>query len=188
MPREAAEDLLTRRRLMVYRQAWSSSYLALIPGSPAQVQIGRVRALVQGSRDMQSSDGYHERSGLRVRIAGACAKPEEGYEMSTQPGSETITLELPARLLAGYPGTRQEFVQNLRLAAAIEWFREGKISQGKGAEIAGVSRWEFLLALGRAQVDLFQGTAEELTEEVQRRLETYRQHLAAYPPEQDRSS
>ena len=49
--------------------------------------------------------------------------------MSAQPGSETITLELPARLLADYPGTRQEFVQNLRLAAAIEWFREGKISQ-----------------------------------------------------------
>jgi predicted HTH domain antitoxin len=107
--------------------------------------------------------------------------------MSAQPGSETITLELPARLLADYPGTRQEFVQNLRLAAAIEWFREGKISQGKGAEIAGLSRWEFILALGRAQVDLFQGTDEELSEEVQRGLETYREHVAADPPEQDRS-
>ena len=84
-----------------------------------------------------------------MRITGAFAEPEEGYEMSTQPGSETITLELPARLLADYPGTRQEFVQNLRLAAAIEWFREGKISQGKGAEIAGLSRWEFILALAR---------------------------------------
>src|SRR5271157_2100527 len=83
--------------------------------------------------------------------------------MSAQPGLETITLELPARLLADYPGTRQEFVQNLRLAAAIEWFREGKISQGKGAEIAGLSRWEFILALGRAQVDLFQGTDDELS-------------------------
>jgi predicted HTH domain antitoxin len=107
--------------------------------------------------------------------------------MSTQPGSETITLELPARLLADYPGTCQEFIQNLRLAAAIEWFREGKISQGKGAEIAGVSRWEFILALGHAQVDLFQGTEKELTEEVQSGLETYRQHVAADPPEQDRT-
>ena len=122
-----------------------------------------------------------------MRITAAFAEPEEGYEMSAQPGSETITLELPARLLADYPGTRQEFVQNLRLAAAIEWFREGKISQGKGAEIAGLSRWEFILALGRAQVDLFQGTDEELSEEVQRGLETYREHVAADPPEQDRS-
>ncbi len=108
--------------------------------------------------------------------------------MNTQPGPETITLELPAQLLADYPGTHQEFVQDLRLAAAIEWFREGKVSQGKGAEIAGLSRWEFILALGRAQVDLFQETDEELAEEVQRGLQAYREHVAAGPPEQDRSA
>ena len=84
--------------------------------------------------------------------------------MSMQAGSETITLELPAQLLAEYPGTADEFVQDLRLAAAIEWYREGKVSQGKGAEVAGVSRWEFIRALGRAQVDRFIGTAEELGE------------------------
>ena len=27
-----------------------------------------------------------------------------------------------------------------RLAAAIEWYREGRISQGQGAEIAGLNR------------------------------------------------
>jgi len=110
-----------------------------------------------------------------------------GYEMSAQTDSEVITLELPARLLADYPGTHQEFVQSLRIAAAIEWFREGKVSQGKGAEIAGLSRWEFILALGRAQVDLFQETDEELSEEVQRGLETYREHVAADSPEQNRT-
>src|SRR4051812_42539479 len=108
--------------------------------------------------------------------------------MSIQPGSETITVELPARLLAGYPGTHQEFVHDLRLAAAIEWFREGKISQGKAAEIAGISRWQFIVALGHAQVDLFQGTQEELTEEVQRGLQTYREHVPPGPLEQDRTS
>jgi len=108
--------------------------------------------------------------------------------MSTEPGSETVTLELPAQLLADYPGTDQEFVRDLRLAAAIEWFREGKVSQGKGAEIAGLSRWEFILALGRAQVDLFQETDDELAEEVQRGLQAYREHVAAGSPEQDRSA
>jgi predicted HTH domain antitoxin len=95
---------------------------------------------------------------------------------------------LPARLLADYPGTRQEFVNDLRLAAAIEWFREGKVSQGKGAEIAGISRWDFIAALGRAQVDLFRGTETDLIEEVQRGLQTYREHVPADPPEQDRSA
>jgi predicted HTH domain antitoxin len=111
-----------------------------------------------------------------------------GQGMSTQPGSETVTLELPAQLLAEYPGTADEFVREFRLAAALEWFREGRVSQGKAAEIAGTSRWEFLLALGRAHIDLFQGTADDLTEEVQRGLETYREHVAAHPSEQDRSA
>jgi len=41
-------------------------------------------------------------------------------QIDTEPGSETVTLELPAQLLADYPGTFQEFVKDLRLAAAIE--------------------------------------------------------------------
>ena len=38
------------------------------------------------------------------------------------------------------------------------------------------------------QVDLFQGTQEELTEEVRRGLQTYREHVPTGPLEQDRSS
>jgi hypothetical protein len=42
--------------------------------------------------------------------------------------------------------------------------------------------------LGRAQVDLFQETDDELAEEVQRGLQAYREHVAAGSPEQDRSA
>jgi hypothetical protein len=42
------------------------------------------------------------------------------------------------------------------------------ISQSKGAEIAGVSRQEFIDALSRFKVSPFQDTPEQLAEELSR--------------------
>jgi predicted HTH domain antitoxin len=42
------------------------------------------------------------------------------------------------------------------------------VSQGRAAEIAGLSRAEFIEALGRFGVSPFQETADELIEEAQR--------------------
>jgi predicted HTH domain antitoxin len=44
----------------------------------------------------------------------------------------------------------------------------GIVSQSKGAEIAGVSRHEFLDALARLKVSPFQVTPEQLAEELTR--------------------
>ena len=54
----------------------------------------------------------------------------------------------------------------MRVAAAIHWYRREVISQGKAAEIAGLSRREFLEALFREQVPACQVTIEELAEEL----------------------
>lgn len=42
----------------------------------------------------------------------------------------------------------------------------GEISQAKAAEIAGLTRTEFINALSRYQVDFMQYTAQELAEEL----------------------
>ena len=55
----------------------------------------------------------------------------------------------------------------MRIAAAILWYHQGLVSQGKAAEIAGLSRADFLDALFRAQVPACQVTAEELKEELE---------------------
>ncbi|HEC85379.1 MAG TPA: UPF0175 family protein [Thioploca sp.] len=52
------------------------------------------------------------------------------------------------------------------LAAVAKWYELGIISQGKGAEIMGLSREEFMLALSRLQVSPFQYTVEDLEEEL----------------------
>jgi predicted HTH domain antitoxin len=48
------------------------------------------------------------------------------------------------------------------LAAAIHWYSQGQISQGKAAEIAGVSRAEFLEELFQRKIPAVQVTLEEL--------------------------
>jgi predicted HTH domain antitoxin len=101
--------------------------------------------------------------------------------MNTPNESGTFTIELPEGVLTPFAGTPEAFAREVRLAAAIEWYREGRVSQGKGAEIAGLSRREFIEALSHAEVDVFQITGEELREEVERDLQARRERLAAVP-------
>ncbi|WP_375342006.1 UPF0175 family protein [Okeania sp. SIO3B5] len=54
----------------------------------------------------------------------------------------------------------------MRIAAAVKWYELGEISQGKAAEIAGLTRAEFINALFRYRVDFMQYTAEELAQEI----------------------
>jgi len=95
---------------------------------------------------------------------------------------KTITIEIPDNATPLEWGSEEAFASELRLAAAIHWYSQGIISQSRAAEIAGLDRTSFLVALGRAKVDAFQFTDEELKEEVERGLEAYRQRLADHLP------
>ena len=59
-----------------------------------------------------------------------------------------------------------EFAREMRIAAAVQWYAQGIVSQGKAAELAGLTRSEFLEELYRRRVPACQVTAEELTDEI----------------------
>jgi predicted HTH domain antitoxin len=99
----------------------------------------------------------------------------------------TITVQVPDALLQDLATSPDELDREIRLAAAIHLYSRGLISQGKGAVIAGLSRWDFIQALGRSEVPASQVTSEELQEEVERGYQTHRQRVAAHPPDQDRT-
>jgi predicted HTH domain antitoxin len=79
-----------------------------------------------------------------------------------------ITIQLPDTVFSALRQSPQEFIQQMRLAAAVKWYELQMISQAKAAEIAGVNRYTFLEALARFQVSPFQITPEELLEELNR--------------------
>ncbi|QYX32263.1 UPF0175 family protein [Sphaerospermopsis torques-reginae] len=80
----------------------------------------------------------------------------------------TITLELPEEIFSALRLSPNEFVQELRLAAAIHWYQRGEISQEKAANIAGLDRTDFILALSREKVDVFHVDFDDLQRELER--------------------
>ena len=79
-----------------------------------------------------------------------------------------MTIDMPEEALAALRTDPENFARELRLAAAVKWYELRRVSQERAAKIAGLSRSEFLAALGQFAVTPFQCTAEELREEAQR--------------------
>lgn len=77
-----------------------------------------------------------------------------------------LTLQMPESVFATLQQAPDEFAQELRVAAAVKWYQLGRVSQGRAAEIAGLSRAAFIDALARYRVSPLQYTAEELAEEL----------------------
>jgi predicted HTH domain antitoxin len=78
----------------------------------------------------------------------------------------TITIELPDNLPLAIGASDEALARQARLDLAILWYDRGLISQGKGAEIAGLTRAEFIDELGRANVSAIRTTADELRAEM----------------------
>ena len=76
--------------------------------------------------------------------------------------STTIQIALPDEIFLGMRKTPEELARELLLAASVKWYETGMISQEKAAEIAGLSRAEFITSLSRFSVSPFQETAEEI--------------------------
>ena len=73
----------------------------------------------------------------------------------------TITVDLPAETLEALQQSPDELAHDVRLAAAIYWYGEGKLSQEPASQAAGLNRQDFILEIGRSGVNIFQMDAEE---------------------------
>jgi predicted HTH domain antitoxin len=79
-----------------------------------------------------------------------------------------VLIEVPEDALAALRKGPQDFARELKLAAAVKWYELKLLSQERAARIAGLSRAEFLDALGRFGVSPFQYGPEEILEEAGR--------------------
>ena len=78
----------------------------------------------------------------------------------------SVTIELPDEIPRTLHRSPSELEKDIRLAAAIDWYRQGLMSQGRAAELAGLARAEFLDALAARKIDVFHVDADELRREV----------------------
>jgi predicted HTH domain antitoxin len=77
-----------------------------------------------------------------------------------------LILSYPDDLAEAVRLTVEEFSAQVRLMAALKMFELGKLSSGKAAELAGLSRGEFFEACGRYRVSIFNYPDEEIETEL----------------------
>jgi predicted HTH domain antitoxin len=75
-----------------------------------------------------------------------------------------VQVQFDSDVFASLRRSPAEVAAEMRLAAAIVWYAQGRLSQGRAAELAGVSRSAFIDALSASGVSACQETLEDLDE------------------------
>lgn len=80
--------------------------------------------------------------------------------------SVVLEIDMPETAFSAIRKSPSEFAGEMRLAAAVKWHEMGMISQEKAAEVAGLSRADFIFSLARFELSPFQYSAEEIEDEL----------------------
>ena len=78
----------------------------------------------------------------------------------------TVGVELPRDVLGAMDVSEPGLPQRVKQLLALELLREGRISSGKAAELAGMAKYAFVRLLGEHRMPYFTETAEELDAQV----------------------
>ena len=76
-----------------------------------------------------------------------------------------LTIKYSDDILLSLKESREEFEGEARYLLALKLYELGKISSGKAAKLAGLSRVGFLMKLGRYKVSPFQVDLDEILTE-----------------------
>ncbi|MDM8560271.1 UPF0175 family protein, partial [Candidatus Parabeggiatoa sp. HSG14] len=78
-----------------------------------------------------------------------------------------IQIQLPEEPLISLKETPTTFAEEIKKLAAMKLFELGRLSSGRAAQLAGMSRVAFLMNFGHYQVCPFSLTATELEQDIQ---------------------
>jgi predicted HTH domain antitoxin len=78
----------------------------------------------------------------------------------------TIQIDLPDEISVSLKEAPAELEREIRMAAAAKLYELGKLSSGRAAQLANVTRVAFLQALGRYGVAILDLSREELVEDL----------------------
>jgi predicted HTH domain antitoxin len=91
-----------------------------------------------------------------------------------------LTIDLPEQAFSMLRTPPDTFIKEMRLAAAVKWFEIGQVSELNAAELAGISRQQFIEALPRYQVSASQRTPPTFSTDSHHRQSLLEQANEAY--------
>jgi predicted HTH domain antitoxin len=77
-----------------------------------------------------------------------------------------LTIDMPDEALSALREAPERFAVELRFAAVVQWYHQGRISGSKAAQVAGMTRLEFLDELARRRLDVLEVDLERLRREI----------------------
>jgi predicted HTH domain antitoxin len=82
--------------------------------------------------------------------------------------TQLVTVELPEEATRAINVSPDELPRELREAAVLRWFEDGRLSQGQAAAALGLQRGGFFDLLAAHRISPVQLTPEELDDEFRR--------------------
>lgn len=79
-----------------------------------------------------------------------------------------IKFKIPEEILTSLNQDEAEFTKQSRLFTALQLFKKHKLSFGKAAALAGISKNEFLIEMDKNNIDYISYDADELKSELKR--------------------
>ena len=73
-----------------------------------------------------------------------------------------VIINVPEKVLLAEKTDERAFAREISLLAAVKLYELGRLSSGRAAELAEMSRVEFLLSLGRYKVFPFEAEMSDL--------------------------
>ena len=83
-------------------------------------------------------------------------------------GATQINFEISETILQALNQSRDEFISQMRLFAALQLFKNHKLSFGQAAELAAMNKEKFLIELDNYDIDLIDYDPLELEGELKR--------------------
>jgi predicted HTH domain antitoxin len=78
----------------------------------------------------------------------------------------SLTIDLPDSAFSALRQAPMQLAAELRVAAAIHWYQQARLSMERAAECAGLTRAAFLAELARRRVDVFVVDQDDLLDEL----------------------
>ncbi len=80
--------------------------------------------------------------------------------------TQRISVDFPADILLALNETENQLVQRIKLALAVQLYKARKLTVGKAAQIAGLSRLQFETVLSENEIPVSNLTADEVMSDI----------------------